>query len=117
VSTTFDLAALARAIEARDAEAQRAAYADDAEVQIVDRVNMPRAPRVLRGRDEIGAWIDDVCGRDMTHRVEAQVLAADGAAFTERCLYPDGTTVLVSVVLELRDGRIGRQTVVQAWDE
>ena len=116
-TTAFDLAALKRAIEGRDAAAQVAMYAPDAEVRLVDRVATPGSPRVLRGRDEIATWLEDVCGRDMTHRVEREVVGADRAAFAEACLYPDGTNVLCVTVLELRDGLIAGQVAVQAWDE
>ena len=115
--TQIDFAALKRAVEERDAEAQLALYADDAEVRLVDRVNTPRSPRVLCGREEIRDWIDDVCARDMTHEVQTPVLAQDAVAFTEACRYPDGTNVLCATVLELSDGRIARQIAVQAWDE
>jgi ketosteroid isomerase-like protein len=114
---TFDFAELKRAIEERDATAQLALYADDAEVTVVDRINTPRSPRVLRGSEEIRAWIEDTCERDMTHRVEMQVAGDSGAAYTQACRYPDGTNVLCAAVLELRDGRINRQVGVQAWDE
>jgi len=116
-TTPFDLAALARAIEGRDAAGQLALYAPDAEVHLVDRITTPGRPRVLRGHAEIAGWIEDVCGRDMTHRVEREVLAPDRAAFAEACRYPDGTNVLCMTVLELEGGRIVRQLAVQAWDE
>jgi hypothetical protein len=32
------------------------------------------------------------------------------------CAYPDGTRVFCSTIAELRDGRIVRERVVQAWD-
>ena len=114
---TIDMAELKRALEERDAAAQLALYADDAEVTLVDRINTPGSPRILRGREELRGWIDDICGRDMTHRVEMQVVGDGGAAFTEACRYPDGTNVLCATVLDVRDGLIARQTVVQAWDE
>ena len=118
-STTrkFDFAELRRAIEERDAAAQLALYADDAEVTLVDRLNTPAAPRVLRGRDQIRGWVQDICARDMTHRVGMEVVDEDGAAFTEACSYPDGTKVLCAATLEIRDGRITREVGVQAWDE
>jgi hypothetical protein len=116
-TTGFDLAALARAIEERDAAAQVALYAPDAEVRLVDRITTPGNPRVLRGREEIAAWIEDVCGREMTHRVEQQ-LADDGrAALAESCRYRDGTNVLCMTILEVAAGRIVRQLAIQAWDE
>jgi hypothetical protein len=115
--TQIDFAALKRAVEERDAEAQLALYAEDAEVRLVDRVNTPRSPRVLNGREEIRDWIEDVCARDMTHAVQTPVLGSDAVAFTEACRYPDGTNVLCATVAELSDGRIVRQVAIQAWDE
>jgi ketosteroid isomerase-like protein len=111
-TSTFDVAALKRAIEARDVAGQLALYAPDAEVRIVDRVTTPGKPRVLRGRDEIAAWVEDVSSREMTHEVQQEVVGAGRAAFAEACRYPDGTTVL-----ELRDGLIASQLAIQAWDE
>jgi hypothetical protein len=114
---TFDFAELKRALEERDSSAQLAMYAADAEVVLVDRINTPGSPRVLHGHEDIRTWIVDICERDMTHRVDLQVVGEGGAAFTEECQYPDGTNVLCAAVLELRDGQIVRQVGVQAWDE
>ncbi len=114
---TFDLSTFKRAIEERDASAQLAMYAEDAEVTLVDRVARPSAPRVLHGAGEIQAWIEDVCGRDMTHRVQRTVQDESGAAFTEACRYPDGTGVICATVLEIDNGLVTRQIAVQAWDE
>ena len=114
---TFDFGEFKRALEERDSTAQLALYAPDAEVTLIDRINTPSAPQVLRGREAIRAWIEDTCERDMTHHVDMQVLGEGGAALTEACRYPDGTNVLCAAVLELRDGQIARQVGVQAWDE
>jgi hypothetical protein len=116
-ATGFDVEALRRGIEERDAETLRALYAQDAELTVVDRLNPPSRPRVLRGRTAIGEYLDDTCGRDMTHRLERVVVGAGVAAFTEACRYPDGTRVLCLAMLDLRDGLIARQTAVQEWDE
>jgi ketosteroid isomerase-like protein len=116
-SATFDLDALKRAIEGRDAAAQVALYAPDAEVRLVDRVTTPGRPRVLRGRDEIAGWIEDLTGREMSHRVEREVSGDGRAAFAEACSYPDGTNVLCMTVLDVRDGLIASQVAIQAWDE
>ena len=113
----FDLAALARAIEERDAGAQLELFDDDAEVTLIDRANPPARPRVLAGKDAIREWIEDVCARDMTHHVELQLLDGDRAAFSETCRYPDGAGVACAAFMELRDGRVARMTGVQAWDE
>src|SRR4051812_34839230 len=105
-ATTFDLAALAQAIERRDAAGPVAFSAPDAEARLVDKTAPPANPRVLRGRDETAAWIEDVCGREMTPRVEQPVVGDDRAAFAETCRYPDGTNVMCMTVLELASGRI-----------
>ena len=114
---TFDFGEFKRALEERDSTGQLALYAPDAEVTLIDRIHTPAAPRVLRGRAEIRTWIEDICERDMTHRIDMQVVGNGGAAFTEACRYADGTNVLCAAVLEFRDGRITRQIGVQAWDE
>jgi hypothetical protein len=85
--TTFDLAALSRAIEERDAQ------------------------------PEIRTWIEDVCSRDMTHRIASLVASDNQVALTEECQYPDGTNVLCSCMAELRGGLISKQSVVQVWDD
>lgn len=113
----FDFDEFKRAIEERDSTSQLALYAPDAEVTLIDRIHTPAGPRVLRGREEIRTWLEDMCERDMTHRVDMQVVADRGVAFTEACRYADGTNVLCAAVLELRDDRIVRQVGVQAWDE
>jgi hypothetical protein len=114
---TFELDTFTRAIEERDASTQLAMYAEDAEITLADRVTQPGSPRVLNGRKEIRTWIDDVCGRDMTHHVRQTVRDHGGAAFTEACRYPDGTNVLCATILETKGGLITRQVGVQAWDE
>jgi ketosteroid isomerase-like protein len=115
-TSTFDTEALRRSIEERDATALTALYAPDAEMTVVDRNAPPSRPRVLRGRTAIGEYLDETCGRDMTHRLERVVVSGDTAAFTQACRYPDGTRVLCLAMLDLRDGLIVSQTAVQEWD-
>jgi len=116
-ATGFDLARFRRALEERDTEAQLAMYAPDATVTIADRMTPPGSPRVLRGTAEIEAWIADVSAREMTHAVGHSVQDDHGAALTEACRYADGTNVICATVIELADGLIVDQKVVQAWDE
>jgi hypothetical protein len=115
--TTFDLDRFTRAAEERDAETQLSMYGPDAVVTIVDKITQPVAPRVLRSRDEIKAWLEDMYARDMTHSVRHRVLDDTGAAYTQACRYPDGTNVLCATVIELDGGVISAQTAVQVWDE
>ncbi|MER7706282.1 nuclear transport factor 2 family protein [Kitasatospora sp. NPDC097605] len=115
--SAFDVRALREGIERADARTLLALYADDAELRVVDRKTQPSHPLVMHGRDEIGAMLDDLYGREMSHTLEQVVVQTDRLAFLESCRYPDGVRVLVSSTAELRDGRIVDQTSVQAWDE
>ena len=116
-ATTFDLDRFARAAEERDASTQLSMYGPNAVVTIADRVSQPHAPRVLRTREQIRAWLEDTYGRDMTHSVAHRVKDHAGAAYTQACQYPDGTSVLCATVIELDGDLIAGQTVVQVWDE
>jgi nuclear transport factor 2 (NTF2) superfamily protein len=113
----FDFEVLRRAIEGRDAETLLGFYADDAEVLTVNRNSTPSSPQVLRGKEAIGGYLRDVCGREMVHRVENEVVGENRIAFQEACEYPDGTRVLGAETLEVRDGKIVHQVNVEAWDE
>jgi len=115
--TTFDLDRFARAAEERDAATQLSMYGPEATVTIVDKVTQPGSPRVLNTRQEIEDWLQDLYGRDMSHKVTHRVRDESGAAFTLACRYPDGTNVLCGTVFETHGGQISDQTVVQVWDE
>jgi SnoaL-like domain len=115
--TSFDLDRFTRAAEERDAATQLSMYGPDAVVTINNKVSQPGAPRLLRGREEIRAWLEDTYGRDMTHTVKHRVLDETGAAYTQACRYPDGTNVLCATVIELDGGVISGQTVLETWDE
>jgi ketosteroid isomerase-like protein len=112
-----DGAAIKQAIETRDGRMLAGFYADDAVVRVIDRNNPPSKPREVRGRAAISTFWDDICSRAITHRVDTSIAEGDRLAFTQDCAYPDGSKVFCIATLELRDGRIARQTVVQAWDE
>ena len=115
--TTFDLDRFTRAAEERDAATQLSMYGSDAVVTINNKISQPGAPRVLRTHEEIGAWLEDMYGRDMTHTVRHRVLDDSGAAYTQACRYPDGTNVVCATVIELDGGVISGQTVLEVWDE
>lgn len=115
-SKSVTVVGLKRAIEGRRASALAGLYADDAIVQVIDRDNPPSNPRSLKGRAAIAAYFEDVCGRDMTHKVDAGVAMGNRLAFTESCAYPDGTKVYCSAMIDLKGGKIARQVIVQAWD-
>src|SRR5882757_7154338 len=111
-SQSFDAGALRRGIEERDAATLLGLYAEDAELQVVDRNDQPSHPKIIRGRDAIGEYFADVCGRDMTHKVERLVVGDEAAAFVQACRYPGGAQVRCVAVLDLKDGLITRQSGV-----
>ncbi len=109
--------AIKRAIEERDGRALAGFYADHAVARIIDRNNPPSKPREIKGKGAISTFWDDICGRNMMHRVDVTIAESDKMAFTQSCLYPDGAKVFCAAMLKLEDGLIVEQTVVQAWDE
>ncbi|GAB2979738.1 nuclear transport factor 2 family protein [Streptomyces pseudoechinosporeus] len=113
----FDTETLRRAIEGQNAEALLALYDDNADLRVVDRNTQPSHPKVMHGRDQISDMLNDVYSRDMTHKVEQCVVQGDHLAYTESCQYPDGVKVLASSMVELRNGKIVDQTLLQEWDD
>lgn len=105
-----------RAIETRDAKSLKSFYADDAVLTIIDNDHPPSKPRTLSGAREIGAFLDDVYSRDMTHSLEMGVLDGEKLAFVQGCQYGDGMRVVASNTAEVGPAGIIRQTTVQAWD-
>lgn len=114
--TTPTIETLRRAVELRDAAALKSMYAENAVLTIIDSMNPPSRPRVLTGAKDIGAYLDDVYGRDMTHTVDAGLISDHQLAMVKGCRYPDGTRVIASSLAELNDHGIIRETMVQAWD-
>ena len=106
-----------QAIESRDGGLLASLYADQASLRVIDRNNPPSKPREIKGKAAIATFWDDICSRAMTHLVEITVAEGSRLAFTQACAYPDGAKVFCVAMLELEDGRIARQTIVQAWDE
>ena len=81
-ATGFDFEALRYAEEQHDLGAMLDLYAADAEIHIVNRNTPPSSPYVLRGKEAISEYLRDVFGRDMTHRVESEVVGEDRVALT-----------------------------------
>ena len=113
---TPTISGLRSAVESRDSAALQSFYDDDAVLTIIDSINTPSKPRTIKGKRDIGAFLDDVCSRDMTHTIDTGIIDSKTLAFVERCQYADGTRVVASNTAELGPNGIVRQTVVQAWD-
>ncbi len=115
-SDFFSLQALSRAVETRDSVAMRGFYTEEARLRIIDHDHPPSRPQEINGRSAIAAYFDDICGRTMTHKLEKAIVNGERLAFTQACVYPDGTRVICAAMADLKDGQIANQTIVQAWD-
>jgi len=107
---------LRAAIEGRAAATLTGFYRPDAVLRIIDRDHPPSHPNELAGRAAIGEHFADVCGRDMTHRVEDGIVQGDQMAFSQLCTYPTGERVACQAMLQLAAGQIARQTMLVVWD-
>lgn len=116
LNQTASVAALKHAIESRNADGLIALYADDAVMRIIDHDNPPSHPRELKGKPSIAAYYEDLCGRAMSHHIDSAIASDDALSFVQMCTYPDGGKVLCAAMLDLKNGKIIRQTAVQAWD-
>lgn len=113
--TRFDLEALKRALEARDAARVLAFYSEDLEHLEIDAAAPPKAPRKT-GIDYIGAAIQGAANGGVTLSME-NLVAGDGrAACTITCGLPDGRRLVSNTIYELKDGKIVRQLDVQVTD-
>ena len=113
---TPTISGLRSAVESRDSAALQSFYDDNAVLTIIDSINTPSKPRTIKGKRDIGAFLDDVCSRDMVHEIDTGIIDSKTLAYVERCQYADGTRVVASNTAELGPNGIVRQTVVQAWD-
>jgi ketosteroid isomerase-like protein len=103
--------------ERRDADGVLTLFTDDAVLLEYDRDHPPKNPGRFEGRASIETMLRDVYGRDMTHRIRDEVIGDDRFACVEECQYPDGNRVFAQILCKLRDGKIEREELSQAWDE
>jgi hypothetical protein len=81
-------AAIKRAIEGREGRMLGSFYADNAVVRVIDHNNPPSRPREIKGRAAIDAFWDDICSRDMTHKVDVTIADEDQLAFSQALHLP-----------------------------
>lgn len=113
---SFDFDALRRGIDHHETDVVIDLYTEDAVLEIVDASNPPSRPRRIEGREALRAYFDDVFSRDMVHEVQRAFGDDEHVAFSVACRYASGEQVLTSESCDLEDGRIARETLVQAWD-
>jgi hypothetical protein len=112
----FDLTEFSRAIDASDAEAQIAAYADCAEVAVIDPDNPPSSPNVLKGKEAIADWVRTNCRNNVTQRVVRSIDGDDGIAYTVAQVQRDGSHEIATSTAELRDGLVTQQLTILVRD-
>jgi hypothetical protein len=112
----FDLMEFSRAIDAGDAEAQIAAYADGAEVELIDSDNPPSAPHVLSGKNAIADWVRNNCQNNVTQRVVRAIDGDGGIAYTVAQVLRDGSHEIATSIAELRDGLVTQQQIILVRD-
>jgi ketosteroid isomerase-like protein len=112
----FDLTGFGRAIERADLDYLTSAYADDAEVRVVDRDSPPLAPRVVRGRQAICDWLAETrpnCTRRVVHLSQGH----GRISYTEEREHLDGSHETSASTAQLRGGLIRLQHTVVVWDD
>ena len=112
----FDLMDFVRAIDASDAETQIAAYADSAEVEVIDLDNPPSSPHVLRGKSAIADWVRSNCRSHVRQRVVRTIAGDDGIAYTVAQVQRDGSHEIATSTAELRDGLVTQQQTILVCD-
>jgi hypothetical protein len=114
---TVDMETLRRALEQRDTDLFVSLLADNAELQVIDKLHPPKSPLELRGKQAIAEYLTDINNRDMTHRVTNEVVGKDRLSYNEICQYASGERVFAASVVDLQNGRIIREVIVDVWDE
>jgi hypothetical protein len=112
----FDLRAFGHAIEAQDTDAQLTAYAEDAELTVIDPDNPPSSPHVLSGKHAIGTWLRGSCEANTVQRTARMIDGAGQIAYTVEQLNRDGTHEIATSMADIREGLITVQQTVLVWD-
>lgn len=114
----LDFEVLQRAVENLDAELLLSFYADDAEARWVGPGAPPSSPLVWRGKEEISETFHRAYSREMTQRVEDEVMGEDRLALTVTSEFPDGKRQVCVSTIELNEGgKIARHAMVDVRDE
>ncbi|AUX30096.1 MULTISPECIES: hypothetical protein [Sorangium] len=119
------LAEITRALKGKDIEALSRIYADDAVIEEVSSRHPPAHPNVTTGRpailerlqedlfrDPVSDWARELDATEILDGIETD----DGLAFTEVRVYAAGDRVVAQHLARKRNGLIGHDRVVVAWD-
>ncbi|PZS33945.1 MAG: hypothetical protein DLM59_05645 [Pseudonocardiales bacterium] len=116
MTCAFDYPAYRAAFEARAVEPWLAFYAEDAQWVEYRHTDPPRAPSVMRGRAEIGAFMARVAALPLTIELSREVVGADRIAFACLVTMEDGKQIIEHAIADLRDGLISYHAEVEAYD-
>ncbi len=114
--TEFDFAAYIEASTSKDADRWLSFFAEDAEWTEYRYFDPPRAPHRMRGMGEIEPFVRGISASAVELTAGTPIVTDDAAAFSIDCLLPDGRRIYEHVMIEIADGKIARQTDVEAWD-
>ena len=115
-TTSFDLDAYARGLEAWDTDTLLDLYQDDIVLTQIDRDHPPSSPRTSHGKEILRGMFDYGAAAGVKARVKSLVSGRDRAAATITCTFPDGRAVVANVVFDVNDGRIVGQHEVAVAD-
>jgi hypothetical protein len=110
--TQFDIEALKRALEARDAEQALTFYSDDLEHLENDAAAPPKSPRQT-GIEYIRTAIEGAAQNGVRLHLDNLVVGDERAACTITCELPDGRRLTSNTIYDLKEGKIVRQLDVQ----
>ena len=115
----FDFEAWRTAVETRDVETWLAFFADGAEWVEYRPGNPPKSPRVLRGREEIRAWLEAIQPTAAELRVTHELVGERRIAYRLTVTFAaDGAQIVEHVIADLDgDGRVVAQVDVEIWDD
>ena len=116
MTASFSWTEYRAAFEAKDVARWLAFYSEDAEWVEYRHTDPPRSPNVMRGREEIGAFIERVAEMPLTLELGNEVLGEERIAFACTVTFTEGDRIIEHVIADVRDGRIVRQVDVEAWD-
>lgn len=113
---SFDFDAYKAVFEAADVQPWLAFYADDAEWVEYRHFDPPKAPNVMCGKEQIGAFLTRVAEMGLTLELSREVIGDERIAFACLVTLADGRQILEHVIADVRDGLIVRHVDVEAWD-
>jgi hypothetical protein len=116
---SFDFDAWRAAVESRDVEAWLAFFADGSSWIEYRPGNPPRAPRVLAGKDEIRAWLEEIRPTPAELVITHELVGERRIAYRLTVTFAlDGRQIVEHVIADLDDeGRVASQVDVEIWDD